>query len=111
MFYHGTKTVRKPPFKKHRILMVYAHLGRCELVCVVFLGRMRLIWQLSFVLQALALSEFSIKYAHPLSVIKRYKELTEIKSVLRECMDLADNDYEFENYCLKTVFNHDYFWL
>ena len=72
---------------------------------------MRLTWQLSFVLQALALSEFSIKYAHPLSVIKRYKELSEIKSVLKECLDLADDDYQFENYCLKTVFNHDYFWL
>ena len=57
------------------------------------------------------LSNFAIQHAHALSVIKRYNELKEIASGLKECLALAGADFSIEKYCLETVFNSDYFWL
>ena len=62
-------------------------------------------------LASAALSDFEMQFAHPLSVIKRYKELQEITEMLHQCLELAENDFKIEKNCLETVFDNDYFWL
>ena len=73
--------------------------------------RMKLVQFSVICLASAALSDFELQFAHPLSVIKRYKELQEITEMLHQCLELAENDFKIEKNCLETVFDNDYFWL
>ena len=105
----------KPKFGPNSITFEYssaAHLN-CftRLKRVLPSERMRLVKFSVFCLASTALSDFEQQFAHPLSVIKRYKELQEITELLHHCLALAENDFNIEKNCLETVFNNDYFWL